>query len=352
MTSITFDSLESEYQRLWADVQVRPERKAAALVTARRIQDHRARYLAVTAETGVPWPMIGMIHAMECGLDFSRHLHNGDKLTERTWQQPKNRPAHGEPPFTWEESAVDALRFDKLDRCTDWTIPRLLFLLEGYNGWGYRRHHPDVLSPYLWSGTAHYSRGKYIADGKWNASAVSGQSGAAAILVCLIEIAPEVAATFGAGEAAAEQGALAFAKASVGDSVVASGRSLVGASDSRSESRPEAPVTAATLAAEGSRSMTLLQRLQASLAALGLSTAGLSTADSFGLAREWISGLKTLAADHAVVLVLGGIGAGGLVVYLAQHYLVAAARDGRYAPRGALVAPSDSADAEPAGRRG
>jgi lysozyme family protein len=48
----------------------------------------------------------------------------------------------------------------------DWSTPAVLHRLEGFNGYGYRKFHPNVPSPYLWSGSNHYTRGKYIADGK------------------------------------------------------------------------------------------------------------------------------------------------------------------------------------------
>ena len=41
----------------------------------------------------------------------------------------------------------------------------MLFRLEAYNGSGYRDKHPDVKTPYLWSFSNHYTRGKYVADG-------------------------------------------------------------------------------------------------------------------------------------------------------------------------------------------
>ena len=59
--------------------------------------------------------------------------------------------------------------------------------LEGYNGFGYRTHHPDVPSPYFWSFSTHYGRGKYVADGKWSATAVSAQCGVAVLLRRLAE---------------------------------------------------------------------------------------------------------------------------------------------------------------------
>ena len=126
--------------------------------------------------------MVGVIHALESSLNFGRHLHNGDPLTARTVQVPAGRPKTGQPPFTWEASASDALRFQGFDKWKDWSIPGTLFKLEGYNGFGYRDHHPDVPSPYLWSFSNHYSRGKYVADGTFSPTAVSAQCGVAVLL--------------------------------------------------------------------------------------------------------------------------------------------------------------------------
>lgn len=96
-----------------------------------------------------------------------------------------------------QASAVDALQLRKVDRVGDWSTQRTLYELEGYNGWGYRLHHPHVKSPYLWSFSNHYTRGKYIADGTWSDSAVSGQCGAA-VLVRRLEQRGEIATLDGA----------------------------------------------------------------------------------------------------------------------------------------------------------
>jgi hypothetical protein len=119
---------------------------------------------------------------MESSLDFTRHLHNGDPLTARTVHEPEGRPKSGTPPFTWEESAIDSLAYQGLPRWQDWSLPGILYKLEEYNGWGYRLSHPHVLSPYLWSGSNHYTSGKYVADGTWSDTAISKQIGAAVIL--------------------------------------------------------------------------------------------------------------------------------------------------------------------------
>jgi hypothetical protein len=74
------------------------------------------------------------------------------------------------------------LRLKRLDKITDWSGERIAYELERFNGWGYRLHHPTTLSPYLWSGSQHYARGKYIADGVWSSTSVSQQIGAMVVL--------------------------------------------------------------------------------------------------------------------------------------------------------------------------
>lgn len=181
------DALRAEYQALFDTCQIRPERQAEINATAEKIIVAEARYRGVGDPLGVPWYVIGVIHSLEAGLSFERHLHNGDPLSARTVQVPKGRPAAGQPPFTWEQSANDALALDKYTAWADWSVPGILYKWESYNGWGYRGYHPDVKTPYLWSYTNHYKSGKYVADGTWSQTTVSKQAGAAAILRRLAE---------------------------------------------------------------------------------------------------------------------------------------------------------------------
>lgn len=192
----TRDGLREEYLALWHTLEVRPERQAAVDRAARLVLAFRDRYEAVAQACGrVPWWLVGIVHVLEAGGRFDRHLHNGDPLTHPTRQVPAGRPRLVGGPFEFEESAVDALRLKGWHNITRWDLPRIAFELERYNGWGYRQWHPDVLSPYLWSFTVHYRSGKYIADGRWSASAVSAQAGAMAILRALADLDDAVAAT-------------------------------------------------------------------------------------------------------------------------------------------------------------
>lgn len=180
--------LRAEYARLYASASIRSERRAEVLALARERAGVWGRYEAVASSLGCPAHLVALIHAMECGGDFTRHLHNGDPLAKRTTHVPAGRPAAGSPPYTWEESAVDALTLRHVDIWTDWSIPGLCYVLEGYNGWGYRLHHPEVKSPYLWSYTTAYTAGKYTSDGHFDPQAVSKQPGAMALLRGLAEV--------------------------------------------------------------------------------------------------------------------------------------------------------------------
>ncbi|WP_461209398.1 peptidoglycan-binding protein [Desulfocurvus sp. DL9XJH121] len=180
-------ALRQEYSSLFTTCVIKPTKADAVEATADALLATRGRYETVGADLGVPWYVAAVIHSMESSRNFNRHLHNGDPLSARTVHEPAGRPKDGNPPFTWEQSAEDALRLRRMDRWTDWSVPGCLFQLEGYNGWGYRLHHPHVLTPYLWSDSSHYVSGKYVADGTFSETAVSKQTGAAVLLRRLAE---------------------------------------------------------------------------------------------------------------------------------------------------------------------
>jgi lysozyme family protein len=202
-------NLREEYQQLWDTMTARWEDdhtdepgleaiyeglQAELEGVLRAIRENKGRYEKISQMTGgkIPWDFIAVIHNLECGLNFKKHLHNGDPLTARTVLVPRGRPATGSPPFSFEDSAVDALTMPgkAYHLEDDWSIPAILYRLEGFNGYGYRKYHPDVNSPYLWSGSGHYTRGKYVADSQWSSSAVSKQLGSALVLKALREPAP------------------------------------------------------------------------------------------------------------------------------------------------------------------
>lgn len=175
-------ALRKQYQDRFDSCVIRPERAAEVERLVDGLAANRARYEAVSAHMGIPWHFVAVIHNMESSQSFRGHLHNGDPLTARTVQVPKGRPKTGGPPFTWEVSAADALAIKGLSAATDWSLAGTLYQAERFNGMGYLAFHPGVPSPYLWSFSTHYARGKYVSDGTWSDTAVSKQCGAAVLL--------------------------------------------------------------------------------------------------------------------------------------------------------------------------
>lgn len=181
---------ESGYRHLWLVAAVKPERQGDAARQATRILAHRAEYEEISAQTnGVPWWMIGALHVRESDEDFKQHLHCGDTLYARTVHEPRGRPKaepkSGHLPYTFEESAIDALTMQPHALHTvhpSWSVERVLYECEKYNGWGYLKRGN---SPYLWSWTSEYDHGKFVADGKYSDAAVDKQPGVVAIFKAL-----------------------------------------------------------------------------------------------------------------------------------------------------------------------
>ena len=304
--NLTWPALRAEYEDLWATCELRPSKMAAAKVTAKKIAANRSRYEEVAGLSNVPWYVIGLIHAMECGLSFSGHLHNGDSLKARTWQVPKGRPKTGTAPFTWEESACDAMKFDGLDKVDDWTPARMCYELERYNGVGYLRYHPEVKSPYLWSGTNHYARGKYVADGKWDSNAVSGQSGAIAILKCLMEL---------------EDGILTEDKDD--------DHFVIPAAD------PEKPTPVKPKDLVGvSRKATWISRLTKALHTIWIRFSLASVLEYFGVAKETIDQISQVIQNNAIALTIGGAVLGALALKYVLGLMAEDVNEGRATPSG------------------
>lgn len=180
-----YPSLKDEYLAYYKACKVRPGNEGVVAYYVKRLNQGRAMYEQVSNDlNGIPWAFIGIIHGMECGFNFACHLHNGDPLTARTVQVPAGRPLIGAPPFTWRQSANDALTLKGYHQVSDWSKPRMLYLLEKYNGFGYRMRR--VPTPYLWSFSNLYEKGKFVQDGKFDPNAVSKQCGAALMLKAVL----------------------------------------------------------------------------------------------------------------------------------------------------------------------
>ena len=181
-----YEPLREGYLTLYDGCTLRPERAALTnwYIETLLKPANRGQYEEVGKRLQIPWYFVGIIHSLEASFNFKGHLHNGDPLRARTWQVPAGRPLVWNPPTDWVSSATDALAMKHYDNQPDWSIGQMLFRFEKYNGFGYRSH--GIASPYLWSYSNQYTKGKYVRDGKWDANAVSLQCGAALLVKELV----------------------------------------------------------------------------------------------------------------------------------------------------------------------
>lgn len=188
VTAPAFETIAEEYRALFKTCKVKDEKRNEVAWYLSKINDpdRRKLYEQVTEETCVPWYFVAIVHGMEGSFDVKAHLHNGDSLKRKTVQVPANRPDPWNPPTDWVSSAIDAMKWDKFHEKADWDLAKMLYRWEAYNGWRSRLLH-NINTPYLWSYSNHYTKGKFVADGQWDSSAVSKQCGAAVMLKALVE---------------------------------------------------------------------------------------------------------------------------------------------------------------------
>ncbi len=183
---LSFESIAREYATLFDSMEI--TRGSVVASQVKRIMDFIDAYKEVEAKTGVPWVVIGIMDLRESGGGACRHLHNGDSLRKRTVNVPSNRPKPGTGPFTFLDSACDAVQIKGLHKITEWTIERMAYEFERYNGFGYRQYR-SMRSPYLWGGTSHQQPGKYIRDGVFDKTVMDKQIGCMPLLKELCDVA-------------------------------------------------------------------------------------------------------------------------------------------------------------------
>ena len=179
----TFSATKKGYENLYNSMKF--TRSTAINAAARKIIANKDSYKKVENATGVPWYWVGAIHMRESNNNFQGVLHNGERIIgtgRKTVLEPDGRG----PFSSWHEAAIDAIKLKKLQNIKDWSIPRQLFEAERYNGWGYTWR--GVNSPYVWGGTNHQQRGKYIRDGVWSSTATDQQLGVAPVIYKVREL--------------------------------------------------------------------------------------------------------------------------------------------------------------------
>jgi lysozyme family protein len=198
--NLTFEALRPEYEDLWASVNTAGglTRIAETMHEAKAIvaPAAKAHFLEVEKRTGVPWFVTGIVLTREGGSPPNFHcwLHNGDPMFDHNGQprQTHDVPAHRppNPAVSWEDGAVDAYTIEGLINKKEWCPAFVAWLLEKFNGWGYRQYH-GIPSPYVWGATIVQKRGKYVRDGHYDPTVMDPQIGGMALLAALMQIAPD-----------------------------------------------------------------------------------------------------------------------------------------------------------------
>jgi lysozyme family protein len=152
---------------------------------ARRLVAAKSRYVAVQGRTGVPWPIVAVIHEREADQNFNSQLAQGDPLARKSTHVPR-----GQGPYlgadAWERAADVALTETGGRTWGDWSTGGYTTFLEKYNGLGY--YNKGKPSPYVWAGTNQYRSGKYVADGQYSSTAVDTQPGCVALIFAMAAI--------------------------------------------------------------------------------------------------------------------------------------------------------------------
>lgn len=199
MTVPSFTALAPAYARLWANLVPAPAHVPALQEICRKLIAHKATYQVVAQSVWSNpdyWYIVALIDQMEGGGGCSTYLGNGQSLRKVTTEVPEGRG----PFSSFLAGCKDALHYDGLDKITSWPIERIAYEFEAWNGWGYLNK--PINDPYLVSQSNEYTKGKYIGDHDYSATAVSGQPGALTILKVLITLDPTIVLTSVAAPAA------------------------------------------------------------------------------------------------------------------------------------------------------
>lgn len=166
----------------WDHMVIKPEREKSFSDLAAFAIKHKTEYGAVENATGLPWPMVAVIHRREGDGNFDTYLGNGQSLHMRTTIVPKGRG-----PFeSFLAGAIDAVKVEGWGHVIDWRLEKQLYYCGLFNGLY------SLQTPYLWGGTNQQKRGKYVADHVYNPFVWDPQPGCAPILWMIAKLDPSV----------------------------------------------------------------------------------------------------------------------------------------------------------------
>lgn len=185
-------SLLAENTRRWNNMHSKPSFVGQAKKFAERAIKHKAEYEAIAADIKaqyalhVPWWFIPLVHERECvgGVDnWNCNIAQGSRYNQKSRIIPRNGPF---PSFRAAAIAALVKEAPKAATNTNWSGGGAVTIAERYNGLGYAKR--GLPSPYIWSGTDQYRRGKYVRDGKYDANVVDTQVGVAVSLRALMDL--------------------------------------------------------------------------------------------------------------------------------------------------------------------
>lgn len=177
-------------------MKIKPSFWPAAQKFAKRALSHKAEYMAISEtiknQTGkyVPWWFIPLVHERECvrGVDnWTCNIAQGSPFNAKSRVVPYNGPFH-----SFREAAIAALVNEAPHAAnnTNWSGGGAMTIAEAYNGTGYAKK--GLPSPYVWSGSNRYIKGKYVADHKFDPNKVDTQLGVAISLRAMMELDPTI----------------------------------------------------------------------------------------------------------------------------------------------------------------
>ena len=142
-------------------------------------------YEEISQETGVPPALIAALHYRESGCNFTTYLHNGQPLGQKTTIVPKDVLY-----YDFTEAAIDAINSSQESKGIHLTqnsdIVMMMTFAELYNGTGYTKYH-NMASPYVFSGTNVYEKGKYTGDGSFDSEVVDKQPGVYILVMSVLD---------------------------------------------------------------------------------------------------------------------------------------------------------------------
>src|ERR1035437_7345796 len=114
------DKSDTYYNNLVTAFQVLSQKQVIMNDQYLKLSWNRERYEAVEKITSVPWQVVGVLHMRESDFNFDCNLCNGEPLNQVTQLEPKGLG----PWATWEDSAADAIKYDKDLLPEKWDIDR------------------------------------------------------------------------------------------------------------------------------------------------------------------------------------------------------------------------------------